>query len=134
MFAIDDDLFKQNTRQHGYFIYNVLSYRSELKHIAPASDFNNEYQPSYVLRHDYPENQMEGDDFLMEGCKKSIIGGYSMSNEFFFCKGQYWCPVAIMFKRTLVDNTPVSIKLMTELDKLFSKGRNSFFRNEGLSL
>ena len=124
LFAFDSDLFKQNTRQHGFFIYNVLSYRSKLKHIAPASDFDNEYQPSYVLRHDYPENQMEGGDFLMEGCEKSIIGGYPMSNEFSFCKGQCWRPVAIMFKRTLGDNTPVSIKLMTEPDK-------SFFLREG---
>jgi len=121
LFAFDNDLFKDDIpRQHGFFIYNVLSYKSNLKHIAPASDFNNEYQPSYVLRHDYPENQMvtEGVDFVMEGCKRSIIGGFPMSDEFFFCQGQCWRPIVIMFKRDLGDN--VSIKFVTE-------SKNTFF-------
>jgi len=130
LFSFDNDLFKENTRQHGFFVYNVLSYKSTLKHIAPASDFNNQYQPSYVLRHDYPENQMEGGDF--PGCKKSIIGGYPMSSQFIFCQGQCWRPVAIMFKRVLGDNTPVSIKLVTEVDSTFflSEGKDPLEREE----
>ena len=62
---------RDNICQYGFFVHNVESFDSVLKHIAPASVFNDEYQPSYIIRHGYSEKQImiKEDNSLISSCE-----------------------------------------------------------------
>lgn len=110
-----------NTQQYGFFVHNVLSFDSDLKHISPASS-------SYIIRHGYQGNLVIDDNkSLVKNCDNSIIGGYPNSDQFYLCKDQCWRPIALLFKPVLGDNVPISIKFVSE-------SGNVFFINETKSL
>jgi len=108
-----------NTSPYGLYVYNILSYNSQMKHIAPAGSND---APSYVIRHGYDGNLVDTSNSLVSSCEKSLIGGYPSSDEFFVCK-ECWRSIAIIFKRVLGNNSPVSIKFVSE-------SGNTFFFNE----
>merc|ERR1719491_2592448 len=120
LFSLDSDGLKNNFRQYGFFVHNVLSYKSDLADIAPKINSDDEYLPTYVLRHGNPGNLIEdGNNSLMNKCKSSTIGGYPNSDEFFICDGQCWRAVAIMFKQVLGSNISVSLKFIAESGNTF---------------
>lgn len=104
---------RNSIRQYGFFVHNVESFDSDLKDIAPASDFNDEYQPSYIIRHGYSNNQIiiKGDDSLISDCETLNY------DEFFLCKGQCWRPVAIIFDKGKGSND--MLKFVTENGNVF---------------
>jgi len=128
LFSFDSDGIENNIRQYGFFAHNVRSYDSELADIAPKINSDDEYHPTYVLRHGNPGNLIEdgtgnpiedGTNSLMNNCKKSTIGGYPNSVDFFVCEDQCWRPIAIMFKQVLGNNVPVSLKFISDSGNTF---------------
>lgn len=119
LFSMDSDGLKNNFRQYGFFVHNVLSYKSDLADIAPMKS-DGVYRPTYVLRHGNPGNLIEdGNNSLMKNCKNSTIGGYPNSDEFFVCEDQCWRAIAIMFKQVLGDGVSVSLKFTSESGNTF---------------
>jgi len=105
-----------NAMPHGFYIYNVLSFNSEMKHIAPAS--NND-TPSYVVRHGYPGNLVDTNNSLVRNCEESTIGGNPVSDQFFVCKEQCWRPIALIFDQVLGNNVPIFLKFVSKSGTFF---------------
>jgi len=126
LFAIADNNhpgigLRYNHYQFGFFVYNVKSYNSSLKDIAPAKENGN--KPSYIIRHGYSGDQLEveGEDFFVKDCEKSEVGGYPFDDEFFLCQGQCWRPIGITLKKSLTDD-PVSVQFVTSSGEVFLLG------------
>ena len=120
LFSLESDGIKNNIRQYGFFVHNVLSHDSPLADIAPKINSDDEYLPTYVIRHGNPGNLIEDvNNSLMNNCKISTIGGYPNSGEFFVCKDQCWRAVAIMFKQVLGNNDSVSLKFISDSGNIF---------------
>jgi len=120
LFSLDSDGIKNNIRQYGFFVHNVLSHDSPLADIAPKINSDDEYLPTYVIRHGNPGNLIEDvNNSLMNNCKISTIGGYPNSDEFFVCEDQCWRAVAIMFKQVLGNNDSVSLKFISDSGNIF---------------
>ena len=74
LFAFEDDYnngsILTDISPYGLYVYNILSYNSKMKHIAPASSND---APSYVIRHGYGGNLADASNSLVSSCEKSLI-------------------------------------------------------------
>jgi len=108
--------------QYGFFVYNIQSFESPMSDIALKSGFDNDsYTPSYVTWYGYPTNYFgkQQYDGLLKDCEKSKIGGNPVNDQFYFCEGQCWRPIAILYERVLGDDKPVSVKFVSETGEEF---------------